>query len=112
MKCGVRSALYVVGGDWSGTLIRRATDDELPTTIRDPTVYFSVSRFTFQKERPRMRTFLTLGLAAVATLSVAVAGAEDLKSGLAVGKFVGAFDVEKVAGIEDGVKPGQTLCYR
>jgi hypothetical protein len=39
------------------------------------------------------------------------APAEELKSGLEVGKGVPAFNVEKCAGGEDGVKIGDNLCY-
>jgi hypothetical protein len=42
----------------------------------------------------------------------ATAGAADLKSGLQEGSFVGAFDVVKCAGADDGVREGRQLCYR
>jgi hypothetical protein len=59
-----------------------------------------------------MKAIVALGLAAAWAACVTTASAEELKSGLQVGDFVGAFDVEKCAGIEDGVKVGQKLCYR
>ena len=52
---------------------------------------------------------------AVVALLVCVSAvqAEELKSGLAAGKFVGPFYVTKLAGAEeDGVKVGKNLCYR
>ena len=60
-----------------------------------------------------MRTLWRCSVAAVFLASAATAGAEELKSGLQVGDFVGAFDVVKCAGAEDdGVKEGRQLCYR
>ncbi len=60
-----------------------------------------------------MRTLWRCSVAAVFLASVATAGAEELKSGLQAGDFVGAFDVVKCAGAEDdGVKEGRQLCYR
>lgn len=48
--------------------------------------------------------------------SLLVAGmtfsAEELKSGPQVGALVDAYDVTKIAGPEDGVAVGTTLCYR
>jgi hypothetical protein len=55
--------------------------------------------------------FAALGLAAVALLAT-VAGAEELKSGIPVGGSVGAFQVVKCGGANDGVQVGQQLCYR
>jgi hypothetical protein len=53
-------------------------------------------------------------LALVALAIAPLAFAEDeVKSGLEVGKPIGAFDVVKCAGaLEDGVKVGDELCYR
>jgi len=53
-------------------------------------------------------------LAAVAlSFSAAFASAEELKSGLAAGERIGAFNVVKVAGAaDDGVAVGNELCYR
>ena len=56
-----------------------------------------------------MRILATFGLV-MALASVAMA--EELKSGLQVGESVGAFNVEKCAGIEDGIAVGKKLCYR
>jgi hypothetical protein len=55
-----------------------------------------------------------LSLSVVAFLSMAVVGqAEEVKSGLQPGKFIGAFYVTKCAGAEeDGVAVGKNLCYR
>jgi hypothetical protein len=53
-------------------------------------------------------------LSALAVLAVTTQiQAEDIKSGLEPGKFVGAFYVTKCAGAaEDGVEVGKELCYR
>jgi hypothetical protein len=59
-----------------------------------------------------MRVFTSFGVAAAFAVAAVVASAEELKSGLQVGDQVGAFDVVKVAGPEDGVKVGDKLCYR
>ncbi len=59
--------------------------------------------------------YLTCVLALVALAVAPFAFAEDkeVKSGLEVGKSIGAFDVVKCAGaLEDGVKVGDQLCYR
>ena len=54
-----------------------------------------------------------LALVALAVVPFAFAADQEVKSGLAVGKTIGAFDVTKCAGTEDdGVKIGATLCYR
>ena len=60
------------------------------------------------------RSTARLGLAATIVMATAMATrAEDLKSGLQVGSFVGPFDVVKAAGADnDNVKIGETLCYR
>jgi len=56
----------------------------------------------------------TACFAAVAmSLSAALAGAENLKSGPAAGEGIGAFTVAKVGGADaDGVAVGNELCYR
>ena len=59
-----------------------------------------------------MKHRMRLGLALTLLASAAAVGAEELKSGLPVGEFVGAFDVVKCAGPDDGVKIGRQLCYR
>ncbi len=53
-------------------------------------------------------------LTALALLALTTqAPAEDIKSGLQPGKFVGAFYVTKCAGAaDDGVAVGKELCYR
>lgn len=56
-----------------------------------------------------MKILATFGL--MMALS-GVATAEELKSGLQVGDPVTPFGVEKCAGVEDGIKVGQKLCYR
>jgi hypothetical protein len=54
-----------------------------------------------------------LALVVLAIVPFAFAADEEVKSGLAVGKTIGAFDVTKCAGAEDdGVKIGASLCYR
>lgn len=58
-----------------------------------------------------MRRLCSYGVAAMFVAGAAAVAAE-LKSGLQVGDFVGAFDVVKCAGPEDGVQEGQQLCYR
>ncbi len=56
---------------------------------------------------------LTTLCAAVTLMIGATVVAEEQKSGLQPGDFIGAFDVVKVAGAEDdGVALGKTLCYR
>lgn len=53
------------------------------------------------------------GAFALAGLLTTSAVAGDLKSGLQAGDPVDAFDVTKLGGaVDDGVKDGQTLCYR
>jgi hypothetical protein len=61
-----------------------------------------------------MKRFLSVvAAAAVFAMFSGVSQAEELKSGLEPGKFVGAFDVTKISGAaEDGVEDGKTLCYR
>jgi hypothetical protein len=59
------------------------------------------------------RATARLGLAATIVMATAMARADELKSGLAVGDSVGPFDVVKAAGADnDNVKIGETLCYR
>lgn len=41
-----------------------------------------------------------------------MAAAAEPSSGLAVGDAVGAFQVVKAGGIDDGVPAGEQLCYR
>jgi len=55
-----------------------------------------------------------LGICAlVATAAVsALAAGDGIKSGPQCGGAVGAFNVTKIAGPDDGVKIGQELCYR
>ena len=57
-----------------------------------------------------MRLAVPLG---VALLAATAAYADELKSGLQPGQHVPAFNVVKCGGApDDGVKVGQTLCYR
>ncbi len=59
-----------------------------------------------------MKLFVCFAMA-VAALSSSFASAEELKSGLAVGKDINPFYVTKTAGAEDdGVEQGKNLCYR
>ena len=50
-------------------------------------------------------------LVVTAAMGVLAAG-EQTKSGPQCGGALGAFNVTKVAGPDDGVRIGQTLCYR
>ena len=59
-----------------------------------------------------MNYALRWGLAAALVSCAGLARAEDLKSGPPVGESLGAFDVVKCAGPDDGVQLGQQLCYR
>ena len=64
-----------------------------------------------------MKTFSSLIAIAVVSAVAVVAHAEkatkEVKSGLQVGKLIGAFYVTKCAGAEDdGVDVGENLCYR
>ena len=58
-----------------------------------------------------MRTRTALGAAILMVAGAAVAGAAELTSGVQVGDRIGAYNCTKVAGAEDGVKVGKTLCY-
>ena len=58
-----------------------------------------------------MRTLVAFGFAA-ALLSASAAEAGEIESGLEVGQSVGAFDVVKYGGADDGIAVGQQLCYR
>ncbi len=63
-----------------------------------------------------MRLKVTVGVAALAlcgVLGIYAAYGGELKSGIPVGEGVPAFDVVKCGGApNDGVKEGDTLCYR
>ena len=59
-----------------------------------------------------MRWMKCLGAAVALVAVAAIAGDEELKSGLQVGDSVPAFQVVKCGGADDGVKVGQQLCYR
>jgi hypothetical protein len=60
-----------------------------------------------------MRSRVAFGLAATVLLGAVAVGADELKSGIPVGKSVPAFQVVKAGGApKDGVKEGQQLCYR
>lgn len=60
-----------------------------------------------------MKVLLSLFVVAALSATALVGNAEELKSGLQPGKFIGAFDVTKCAGAaEDGVSVGDNLCYR
>jgi len=58
-----------------------------------------------------MRNLVAFGFAA-ALLSASAARAGEIESGLEVGQSVGAFDVVKYGGADDGIAVGQQLCYR
>lgn len=57
-----------------------------------------------------MRTMLAFAFAVAVLCSAG--SAEEVKSGLQAGQGIGAFQVVKVAGPDDGVKVGTELCYR
>ena len=59
-----------------------------------------------------MRTLFGLGAAAIFMAQTIASGAAELESGLKAGDPVGAFQVVKQGGIDDGVKIGKQLCYR
>ncbi len=60
-----------------------------------------------------MKAFTGFSLAVAMLFGATLLQAEEVKSGLAPGKFIGAFDVVKCSGAaDDGVKVGQQLCYR
>ena len=59
-----------------------------------------------------MRNLVAFGFAAALLSSACAARAEELESGLEVGQSVGAFDVVKYGGADDGIAVGQQLCYR
>ena len=60
-----------------------------------------------------MRHLIVITAAMALMASASICSAEDTKSGLQVGKRIGAFNVTKLAGAEDdGVKKGKNLCYR
>jgi hypothetical protein len=59
-----------------------------------------------------MKSFAVVAALAL-SFSAAFASAEGIKSGLAAGEGIGAFNVTKVAGAaDDGVEVGKELCYR
>ncbi len=59
-----------------------------------------------------MKQFTILSALALLAFTTQVQ-AEEIKSGLEVGKSIGAFNVTKCAGAdEDGVSVGKNLCYR
>ena len=60
-----------------------------------------------------MRSRVAMGVAAAVLLGTTALHAEDVKSGLQVGKPIPAFQVVKCGGAaDDGVKTGAQLCYR
>ena len=58
-----------------------------------------------------MRVAVGLVTASLIAVASTVASAGEVKSGTPVGGTIGAYSTTKCAGIEDGVKPGATLCY-
>jgi hypothetical protein len=60
-----------------------------------------------------LRSMAPLSAALAVAMCAGTLGAEELKSGLAVGQSVGFFQVVKCGGApKDGVSVGDTLCYR
>ncbi len=49
--------------------------------------------------------------ATLTLLAITVVNAGDIESGIEAGGRIGPYATTKCAGIEDGVKVGQTLCY-
>lgn len=59
------------------------------------------------------RLFSIVAVAALCVTFSGMAQAEEVKSGLQPGDFIGAFNVTKITGAEDdGVAVGKNLCYR
>ena len=59
-----------------------------------------------------MRVLWFCGAFTALATHVALSGAAELESGLAVGDSVSAFQVVKQGGVDDGVEVGKKLCYR
>ena len=60
-----------------------------------------------------MKYLTMVALVAALFAGTSAANADELKSGLQAGEFIGPFYVTKTAGAEeDGVKVGANLCYR
>lgn len=59
-----------------------------------------------------MRNLVAFGFAAALLGSAWAAVAGEIESGLEVGQSVGAFDVVKCGGADDGIAVAQQLCYR
>ena len=61
----------------------------------------------------RVSMLVLVALSVTWLLGACAGGAEELKSGIPIGKSVPAFQVEKCGGApNDGVKVGDELCYR
>lgn len=59
-----------------------------------------------------MRAVTLMSAAALVLASGGWLLADDaVESGIPVGEKVGAYSTTKIAGCEDGVKTGQSLCY-
>ena len=58
-----------------------------------------------------MRFHSLIGAVGVLLATSAFVCAEELKSGVDVDGKVGAYRAKKVAGCDDGVKNGKSLCY-
>ncbi len=59
-----------------------------------------------------MKTLLSVSAAlALALVAGSCAGGEPSPDGLKVGDGVGAFQVVKAGGVDDGVEAGAKLCY-
>ena len=59
-----------------------------------------------------MRVFVVMGTAALLAAQTFSVRAADVESGLKLGDAVGAFQVVKKGGIDDGVEVDKALCYR
>ena len=58
-----------------------------------------------------MRMFSMAGGAALLMATTSLLSADELQSGIDVDGKIGAYRTTKVAGCEDGVKVGKSLCY-
>lgn len=58
-----------------------------------------------------MRSNYVTLLAMLASAASSPVYGDDLQSGLPVGKTMLSMPIEKIAGVDDGVNPGQTICY-
>ena len=58
-----------------------------------------------------MRTLMSVGAALAIGMVAVSCAAQKEEGGLKVGDGVGAFQVVKAGGVDDGVEVGKKLCY-